>query len=418
MSMRYSELQIKKLEGNPNVLRVSESNISFTPAFDLDMFSSRKPKESLKRWRSIYAAHGEAGLLEERRGKGSSGRPSSKELSVEEKLRRAEAKIKLLEIENEFLKKLKALERQAKQDKSTSLRFELVNRTVRQFSIKGLTRHLCSLAKVSVSGYYRWLSAEDTRQQKEEADERDLLLIKTHFDRLNGKAGALVIKMNLENVDNVVMNHKKIRRLMRKYNLIAKVRRANPYRKIAQATQEHKTCANLLKRHFDQAEPEKILLTDITYLKYNHGQQWGYLSCVKDGSTNEILAHHLSTSLELSLVNRTLDKLLERLVGNIHPEAILHSDQGMHYTHPEFQKRVSETGFRQSMSRRGNCYDNAPMESFFGHMKDELEYKDCTSIDELRNRINEYIHFYNTERYQWTLKKMTPNEYRNHLLAA
>jgi len=70
------------------------------------------------------------------------------------------------------------------------------------------------------------------------------------------------------------------------------------------------------------------------------------------------------------------------------------------------------------MSRRGNCYDNAPMESFFGHMKDDLEYKDCTSIDELRNRINEYIHLYNTKRYQWTLKKMTPNEYRNHLLAA
>ncbi len=126
--MWYSELQIKKLEGNPNVFRVSETNISFTPVFklaavkaykagktpneifleagfDLDMFSSRKPKESLKRWRSIYAAHGKAGLLEERRGKGSSGRPSSKGLSIEEKLRRAEAKIKLLEIENEFSKK-------------------------------------------------------------------------------------------------------------------------------------------------------------------------------------------------------------------------------------------------------------------------------------------------------------------------
>ncbi|CAH8769927.1 IS3 family transposase, partial [Paenibacillus dendritiformis] len=307
---------------------------------------------------------------------------------------------------------------EARQTLSTSLRFELINRTIRQYGIKGLTRHLCKLAEVSVSGYYRWLSAEESRQRKEEADERDLLLIKAHFDRLNGKTGALVIKMNLENEDNVVMNHKKIRRLMRKYNLVAKVRQANPYRKMAQATQEHKTCANLLNRQFDQGEPEKVLLTDITYLKYNHGQQWGYLSCVKDGSTHEILAHYLSTSLELSLVDRTLDKLLERLDGNIHPEAILHSDQGMHYTNPEFQKRVRETGFRQSMSRRGNCYDNAPMESFFGHMKDELEYKDCTSIDELRTRINEYIHFYNTERYQWTLKKMTPNQYRSHLLTA
>lgn len=226
------------------------------------------------------------------------------------------------------------------------MRFKIINRTIRQHGIKGLTRHLCLLAKVSISGYYRWLSAEDTRQQREESDERDLLLIKAHFDRLNGKAGALVIKMNLENVNNVVMNHKKIRRLMRKYNLVAIVRQANPYRKMAQATQEHKTCANLLERQFDKGEPEKVLFTDITILKYNNGKQWGNLSCVKDGSTHEILTHYLSTSLELNLVDRTLDKLLERLKNNIHPEAILHSDQGVHYTHFHFQKRVREAGFR------------------------------------------------------------------------
>lgn len=296
------------------------------------------------------------------------------------------------------------------------MRFELINRTIRQHNIKRLTRFLCKLAGVSVSGYYKWISAEDTRRRKEEADESDLVLIQGHFERLDKKAGALVIKMNLENVDNVVMNHKKIRRLMHKYNLVAQVRQANPYRKMAQATQEHKTCANLLKRQFDQGEPEKVLLTDITYLKYNNGKQWGYLSCVKDGTTHEILAHHVSTSLDMSLVERTLDKLMERLGGNVHPEAIFHLDQGMHYTHPKFQKRVKEVGFQQSMSRRGNGYDNASMESFFGHMKDELTYKDCQSIEELRIRINEYIYFYNTERYQWTLKKMTPNEYRNHLL--
>lgn len=92
---------------------------------------------------------------------------------------------------------------EAKQTLSTSLRFELINRTIRQYGIKGLTRHLGELAEVSVSGYYRWLSAEETRQRREEADAR-------------------VIKMNLENEDNVVMNHNKIFRLMRKYHLIEK----------------------------------------------------------------------------------------------------------------------------------------------------------------------------------------------------
>lgn len=299
-----------------------------------------------------------------------------------------------------------------------SERFELMNRTIRQYNLKSLTQYLCRLAKVSVSGYYRWLKAEEARQLREAADENDLVLIKRHFDRLKGKAGARVIKMCLERIDGVVMNHKKIRRLMRKYSLIAKIRQVNPYRKLARATQEHQTCDNILGRKFNQGEPEKVFLTDITYLSYNNGQQWGYLSCVKDGATHQILAHYLSTSLEISLVERTLDILLERLDGNIHPEAILHSDQGMHYTHPKYRHRVAKAGFCQSMSRKGNCHDNASIESFFGHMKDELEYQECTTIAELRERVEEYIHYYNTERYQWTLKKMTPDEFRSHLLTA
>ncbi len=223
--------------------------------------------------------------------------------------------------------------------------------------------------------------------------------------------------MHLERKDTVIMNHKKIRRLMRKYNLVAKVRQANPYRKMAKATHEHRTCPNLLERQFKQDEPGKVLLTDITYIKYGNGQR-AYLSCVKDGSTNQIPAHVLSTSLELQIVEKTLEELLSNMDYTIHPEAILHSDQGMHYTHPVFQNKVKKAGFKQSMSRKGNCWDNAPMESFFGHMKDELEYEDCQTIQELRQRVNEYILEYNTERYQWGLKKMTPDEYRSHLLTA
>ncbi|CAM4230015.1 transposase InsO family protein [Paenibacillus endophyticus] len=234
---------------------------------------------------------------------------------------------------------------------------------------------------------------------------------------LNAKAGALTIKMHLEREDDAVMNHKKIRRLMRKYNLVAKVRQANPYRKLAKATQEHRTCPNHLDRNFDQGEPGKVLLTDITYMRYGKGQ-WAYLSCVKDGATKQIPAHVVSTSLELSIAEKTLEQLLSSLDYNVHPDAIFHSDQGMHYTHPLFQQKVKLAGFKQSMSRKGNCWDNAPMESFFGHMKDEMDYEDCQTIEELRQRVNEYILKYNTSRYQWGLKKMTPDEYRSHLLSA
>ncbi|MDZ4938371.1 IS3 family transposase, partial [Clostridium perfringens] len=158
-------------------------------------------------------------------------------------------------------------------------------------------------------------------------------------------------------------------------------------------------------------------LTDITYLRYGNGQ-WAYLSCIKDGATRQIHAECVGATLELSLVERTLQRLLARLDGNMHPEAILHSDQGMHYTHPKTQLFIARNGMKQSMSRRGNCWDNAPMESFFGHMKDEVDFTDCESIHEVRTRVADYISYYNAERYQWTLKKMTPDEFRGHLLAS
>ncbi|ATO48422.1 transposase [Brevibacillus laterosporus DSM 25] len=283
--------------------------------------------------------------------------------------------------------------------------------------MRDVTRYLCKLACVSASGYYRWLRAEKIRQLREDADEHDIKLIKKHFDALHGKAGALVIKMRLERESGVIMNHKKIRRLMRKYKLVATIRQANPYRKLAKATQEYQTCPNLLQRQFDQGEPEKVLLTDITYMYYGNGQ-CAYLSVVKDGATKQILAHYLSSSLKLPLVRITLKRLFQRLDGNIHPEAILHSDQGLHYTHFKTRRLIKKAGFRQSMSRKGNCWDNASMETFFGHMKDDLEYKTCQTIQELRDRVDSYIDYYNSERYQWSLKKMTPDEFRSHLLAA
>jgi transposase InsO family protein len=242
-------------------------------------------------------------------------------------------------------------------------------------------------------------------------------LIREIFICKREKVGALQIKMIMENDYAAVMNHKKIRRLMSKYNLVTKIRKANPYRKMAKATQEHRTCPNLLNREFNQEEPGKVLLTDITYLYYGKGQK-AYLSCVKDGATTEILAYYLSTSLEMDIVYKTLKKL-KAAVGNLfHPEAIFHSDQGMHYTHPIFQSKVKKLGLTQSMSRKGNCWDNAPMESFFGHFKDLAEYKSLDNIKDVRIEVDRVIEEYNYHRYQWGLNKMTPVQYRGHLIAA
>lgn len=280
-----------------------------------------------------------------------------------------------------------------------------------------MVSYFCELAGVSRSGYYNWLNSEEMRRIKRESDEADYNLMKTIYDQNKGKVGALSIKMYLENDYGVVMNHKKIRRIMKEFNLRARIRIANPYKKMAQATQEHKTCENLLERNFDQGEPHRVLLTDITYLYYSNGQK-AYLSAVKDGATKEILAYHVSSSLKMNLVYKTLDQLMEREDFIPHPECYLHSDQGVHYTHPDFQQKVLALGLTQSMSRKGNCWDNAPMESFFGHLKDGIDLKACTSFFEVKRAIKDYMDHYNNQRYQWSLKKMTPAQYRSHLLSA
>ena len=223
--------------------------------------------------------------------------------------------------------------------------------------------------------------------------------------------------MTLEKEFNIKYNLKRIRRIMKKYKIICPIRKANPYRRMMKATKEHRTLSNLLNREFKQYTPYKVLLTDITYLFYGKGQK-AYLSTIKDASTNEILAYHVSKNIDLSIAIQTLIKLKNNPNFRLVENALIHSDQGVHYTSPTFQNKVKELGLLQSMSRRGNCWDNAPQESFFGHFKDETNIKKCNTFEELEREIDDYMDYYNNYRYQWNLKKMSPVEYRQHLLVA
>ncbi len=117
-------------------------------------------------------------------------------------------------------------------------------------------------------------------------------------------------------------------------------------------------------------------------------------------------------SLDMSLVTETL----KGMPSNLCSKSLIHSDQGFHYTNQSYVNMVTELNMVQSMSAKGMCLDNAPIESFFGHMKDELEYKSCTTLEELRLKIGEYMAYYNHERKQWTRNKMTPVEYRGYLI--
>lgn len=202
---------------------------------------------------------------------------------------------------------------------------------------------------------------------------------------------------------------------MKKYDIICPHRRPNPYKQMAKATQEHSTVENKLSRQFKKGVPGEILLTDITYLFY--ADKKCYLSTIKDSVTNEILAWNLSERLTLDIALTTIKKLKQNRKIILDPNAYIHSDQGVHYTSPVYQKLLKRSKLGQSMSRRGNCWDNAPQESFFGHMKDEINLEKCTAFTDVENEIRRYMIYYNNYRYQWNLKKMTPVQYRNHLVA-
>ena len=268
---------------------------------------------------------------------------------------------------------------------------------------------LCKIARVSRSGYYQWLKHCD----EPEKDHDDYLLVKETFEAGKKKFGFRSIRMELEKKD-IIMNHKKINRIMNKYGLICKIRRRNPYKDIMKKSLEHRTFENKLDRNFNQTIPFRIFCTDITYIPLNY--RFAYLSVIKDIASGEIVAWHLSLRLEMELVINTLDNLKQNENVTQLKDVLIHSDQGFHYTNPLYIGLVKEFEMVQSMSRKGNCIDNAPIESFFGHLKDEVDYKSCKTFDELHLLIAQYVKYYNLERRQWELKKMTPVEYRNHLL--
>lgn len=437
----FSDRAIKILQKNPNVLRVSSLAITYSDdfknkfineylagklprqifeenGFDIDIIGIKRIETSSFRWRRAYEKDGLIGLSDTR--KAASGRPLQRELSQAEIIERQEAKIKLLEGQVELLKKLEVTERRLlNKSQSQSLRtnniFQLIYETIQKSQFKNLTKYFCELLGVSRSGYYSYLQSAESRLEREQKDLEVKEIIMKAFNRRGYKKGSRSIKMILQNEYGLNFSRKKIQRIMNKYEIVCPHRRSNPYKKIAKATKEHQVVSNKLNREFKQGIPGKVLLTDITYLPYN-GKNMAYLSAIKDASTNEVMAYQVSDRITLDIATKTIQKLMKNKKTKLDSEAFIHSDQGSHYTSPKYQKLLKKSGLGQSMSRRGNCWDNAPMESFFGHLKDEVDYQSCKTLDELKAKINHYMVYYNNYRYQWNLKKMTPIQYRNHLL--
>ena len=272
---------------------------------------------------------------------------------------------------------------------------------------------LCDTAAVSRSGYYSWLDAAEIRKTRDEKDKNDFEIILEAYTYRGYAKGSRGIHMRLLN-QGIHMNRKKIQRLMKKFGLRCPIRKANPHRRMAKALKTNVISENLVNREFRNHGPASILLTDITYLSYNHGER-AYLSVVKDAFTKQILAYVASRSLAVDFVLETVEMLLRNHGISLDKHTILHSDQGCHYTSISFRQLLKDSELRQSMSRRGNCWDNAPQESFFGHMKDDMCLDDCKTFEDVKWKIDDYIDYYNNDRYQWGLAKLSPNQYAEYI---
>ena len=197
--------------------------------FDIDIVGIERVKSSSQRWRKSYNDKGVLGLNDTRTL--NSGRTLNRELTLEEILAKKDAEIEYLKAELELVKKLEVSERQMKNNKLTTFKiFELIYGLISKFNLKGMTKQLCKISYVSTSGFYRSLNTQTHRNTKENKDLKSRDIILKAFNHRGYKKGSRSIKMTLKNEFGVIMNRKKIQRIMRKYNIICPIRKSNPYK--------------------------------------------------------------------------------------------------------------------------------------------------------------------------------------------
>lgn len=272
---------------------------------------------------------------------------------------------------------------------------------IRELSDKHALKHLLKAGGLSRSTYYYNLRKRLDRY----ADERTR--IKTVHAQNKGRYGYRRIVEQLRN-EGYSINHKTVYRLMKEEGL-KNVRRRNKYR--SYKGEVGKTAPNILNRNFGTTAPNRKWTTDVTQI--NIGMEKCYLSPILDMYNGEIVSYTISDHPDLKMVMDMLEKAYAK--GHTWKRLILHSDQGWHYQHRSYQKSLQDHKIVQSMSRKGNCLDNAMMENFFGIMKSELLYPNTfNDMDHFKRELRKYIEYYNNDRIKLRLKGMSPVQYRTH----
>ncbi|AZQ45697.1 IS3 family transposase [Bacillus albus] len=265
-------------------------------------------------------------------------------------------------------------------------------------------KELCNVLELPRSTFYRWLQRTEDLKDGIEEKVKDVCL-RHKFRYGYRRVTATLRKMGL------CVNHKKVLRIMRQNHILSKVRRKK--KKYINGA-EPMVAPHRLERQFDASRPNEKWFTDVTYLLF--GERTLYLSTIMDAFNREIISCVISESQTLTLAMKTLKQAMR---GRKVKDVLLHSDQGSIYTAKEFQAYAKENGIITSMSRRGNCHDNAVMESFFGHLKSEAFYSQkITKVSNttVRKIVLEYIHYYNCVRIQEKLNHLSPKEFREQVV--
>lgn len=269
---------------------------------------------------------------------------------------------------------------------------------------------LCQHAKMPRSSYYSFFKHNKIEQRDNNIYEAILQLSEKEMER------GYKIKTQLLKKAGLDVSDKQMWRICNKFGLLSKIRkRKHPkdyYAKHREVLKET-VAENILNRQFKSCQPLKKLCTDITYVKVKKG--WLFLSVIIDLCTREIVSYICSPHVDVKLVTDTMQKLKE-----VYPDikdCTLHSDQGATYTSLEFKRTLKESGFVQSMSRKGNCYDNAIVENFFGTFKTESIYKETLKkgklkYNEMKLLIKEFIDYYNNKRIQEGLGFLSPSDFK------
>jgi len=253
------------------------------------------------------------------------------------------------------------------------------------------------------STYYYYQKSNRIRDKYHQIKDMIKLIYHQHKGRLGYRRITLEIRHR-----GFIINHKTVLRLMKMLGLKSLIRG----KKYKSYKGEHgKIAPNILKRNFKAEQPNQKWATDIT--EFNVKGKKLYLSPVIDLLNGEIISYELSERPNFEQVANMLKKSFKKISRK--PDLILHSDQGWQYQMKQYQRMLHEKGITQSMSRKGNCLDNAVIENFFGIIKSELFYLEkFSSISQLKEEIVKYIHYYNNDRIKLNLKGMSPVKYRAH----